>query len=140
MYDADGREIPDPTPVAMPAGVGRPESLAETIRRMVRNEQFVAALGGAESFAEANDFDIPGEESFKSPYEEVEMTPEEVSDALEYAEQRRNGASDPGEGASNAAPSATAGSSSGEKSGDQDRDHSGGGRTGDPARPSRQAE
>lgn len=58
-YDSKGRELPDATPVEIPAGMGRPESLVETIRRMVRNEisQRVVQAGG-ESFDEAFDFEV----------------------------------------------------------------------------------
>lgn len=140
MHDEYGREIPDPTPLEMPAGVGRPESLAETIRRMVRNEQFVAALGGAESFEEANDFDIPGEDDFKSPHEEIEMSDEEVFDAMEFAEERRDRTGGKGKGAAEPPPSPAPGSASSATPGGQDRDSSGSGRAGGSAGPSRKAE
>jgi len=72
-----GKEYLDPTPVAMPAGVGRPESLTETIRRMVRNEMSLhASAQGAESFAEANDFDMDDDDDLSSPYEVHEMAEE----------------------------------------------------------------
>lgn len=59
-FDDKGRELPDPTPIEVPAGFKRPETLAEQIRRLVRHEQFAAAMGRphAETFDEANDFEV----------------------------------------------------------------------------------
>lgn len=53
-------ETPDPTPVAMPAGFKRPETLEERIRRLVRSERFAAEMeaAGFETFDEADDFDV----------------------------------------------------------------------------------
>jgi len=71
------KEYPDPTPVALPAGVGRPESLQDTIRRMVRNELSQhAALQGHETFEEANDFADDSEDELISQYELSQMQDE----------------------------------------------------------------
>lgn len=81
-------ETPDPTPVAMPSGFKRPETLEERIRRLVRSERFNQDLdaAGLETFAEANDFDIPDDpldpstpyEPFFDPALGHEVTPEQV--------------------------------------------------------------
>lgn len=72
--DEKGHEIPDPQPVEVPAGFKRPETLAEQIRRLVRNEEFQRDLAaqGMETFEEAEDFEID-DDMFdpSSPFEEV---------------------------------------------------------------------
>ena len=66
-----GHEILDPTPVSMPLGFKKPETLAEQIRRMVKNEMSQAAANqGQESFEEADDFDVGDDFDPKSPYEQ----------------------------------------------------------------------
>lgn len=73
-YDEHGREILDPTPVAMPVGFKRPPSLDERIRAFVRTElSRQAAEEGNETFEEADDFDVPDEE--ESPLSRYELTP-----------------------------------------------------------------
>lgn len=76
-HDEFGREVVDPTPLAVPAGWDRPESLAEMVQRMVRQEAFRRAVNSeAESFEEADDFDCSDEEEdWVSPYEIVDMAP-----------------------------------------------------------------
>lgn len=67
-----GHEVLNPEPMALPAGVSKPETLAETIRRLVRNEiSQQASAGGQETFEEADDFTIEDEDGFdpKSPWE-----------------------------------------------------------------------
>lgn len=67
-----GQEVPDPAPVAIPAGFARPESMAETIQRLVRGSVSRAAREqGLETFEEAEDFDLDDEEDDdrSSPYE-----------------------------------------------------------------------
>lgn len=72
--DENGREIPDPIAVEVPAGFKRPETLQEQIRRLVRSEQFNQSVSeqGMETFEEAEDFEID-DDMFDphSPYEEV---------------------------------------------------------------------
>lgn len=80
-FDVEGRELPDPTPVAIPAGCGQPESLQDTIRRMIRVHMSEFAQGqGAETFFEANDFDIDedGVEGVPTRYETYAEMQEEV--------------------------------------------------------------
>lgn len=67
----NGREIPDPTPMEPPLGYKRSPSLAEQIRTMVRSEQLALAAeaAGAETFEEADDFNIGDDYDPQSPYE-----------------------------------------------------------------------
>lgn len=67
-----GVEYPDPTPVQIPVGFERPESIQETIRRLVRDPAMRADLenADAETFEEADDFDIPDDLEVHTPYEE----------------------------------------------------------------------
>lgn len=76
--DPQGREVPDPTPMAPPIGYKRTPSLAEQIREMVRSERLAmeAAAAGFESFEEADDFEVGDDFDPSSPYEEqFEPTP-----------------------------------------------------------------
>lgn len=67
----DGREIPDPVPMAPPIGYIKQPSMVEHIRSMVRSEQLrmAAEAGGAETFEEADDFDIGEDELPGTPWE-----------------------------------------------------------------------
>lgn len=69
--DDKGREVVDSTPMAIPVGFQRPESLSETIRRLVRSEELrrLAERAGAETFEEADDFDVGDDFDPTSPYE-----------------------------------------------------------------------
>lgn len=67
-------EQPDPQPAAIPAGFKKPETLEETIRRLVRSEEWSKQMDASdnETFDEANDFDIDDEMwDPSSPYEEI---------------------------------------------------------------------
>jgi len=76
-FDSDGREIPDPTPAAIPFQFSRPLSLQEEIKRFVRIEASRAAAdAGAESFEEADDFEVDEDPDPLSPYELKEAVPE----------------------------------------------------------------
>jgi hypothetical protein len=59
--DEFGREVPDPVPVAIPVGMKANPSLRDLIRKMVSEQLFAQAVdaAGAETFDEADDFDIP---------------------------------------------------------------------------------
>lgn len=85
--DENGHEVPDPTPLAIPVGAKKPESLEERIRRLVRSERFGNAMSeqGFETFEESEDFDIEDDPVTNTPYEEFfdpslgrNVTPEEV--------------------------------------------------------------
>lgn len=70
-YDSLGREVPDGRPVQVPHNWQRPLSLQEEIKRFVRVQlsQQAADLE-AETFEEADDFDVADEEPDPlSPYE-----------------------------------------------------------------------
>lgn len=69
--DEQGREILDNTPVAMPAGFERPESIHDKIKRMIRSERLAqeAQQAGFETPEEADDFDIGDDYDPRSPYE-----------------------------------------------------------------------
>lgn len=76
-YNKQGEEIPDTTPVRLPLGWNRPPSLNERIARMVSQEMARLSTRNeeAESFEEANDFDIEDDPIDKqSPWEEPEDT------------------------------------------------------------------
>lgn len=66
----DGLEIPDPNPMEIPAGMKRPETLAEQVQRLVRTSISAhAAMKGHETFEEAEDFDIEDDFDPSTPYE-----------------------------------------------------------------------
>lgn len=72
-YNSKGEEIPDPTPVALPVGFERPVPLGERIRALVHSEVLRRGLEEveAETFDDADDFDIPDDPIDPStPYEE----------------------------------------------------------------------
>lgn len=79
-YNDKHEEIPDPTPLALPVGFKKPETLHETMARMIKNQEYVKYLNGQETFEEADDFDVEGEDNPLSPYESimVDMVPEAV--------------------------------------------------------------
>lgn len=56
----EGAEQPDPTPMSPPIGYNRQPTMIEHIRNMVRSEELrrAAAAAGAETFDEADDFDV----------------------------------------------------------------------------------
>lgn len=69
--DKDGIEHPDPRPIEVPTRLKMPQRQVDRVREIIRQEFSRRAMeDGKESFEEADDFDIPGEEPF-SPYEEV---------------------------------------------------------------------
>ena len=67
----NGLEYPDPTPVEVPVGFKPPLSLAEEVARLVHNQKLQSDLSaaGADTFEEADDFDIP-DEDMSSPWED----------------------------------------------------------------------
>lgn len=91
--DENGWELPDGTPVVIPSGFKRPETLAEQVQRIIRTEASRRAEeAGFESFEEADDFDV-GEDDFDpdTPYEEVfdpvlqrAITPAEFAARADY--------------------------------------------------------
>lgn len=71
-FGPKGEEILDRTPMALPAGFKRPESLQDQIRRLIRSEKLQQALhdAGYETEEEANDFDVGDDFDPSTPYEE----------------------------------------------------------------------
>lgn len=68
--DENGWEILDPAPLAIPGNVRIPETLAQTVQRLVRTSvSAYAASRGAETFEEAEDFDVDDEFDPTTPYE-----------------------------------------------------------------------
>lgn len=58
-----GAEVPDQTPIELPAGFAIPETIAQSIQRLVRGAVSRAAHEqGLETFEEAEDFDLDDEE------------------------------------------------------------------------------
>lgn len=76
LLDDRGREINNPVPMTLKAGLTRPLSLRDQIRRVLKVELSQEALSqGNESFDEANDFEVKDDfetDSFMSKYELVE--------------------------------------------------------------------
>lgn len=71
--DKRGHELHDPVPLEPPLGYKRTPSLSEQIRTMVRGEALKRAAleAGAETFEEADDFDVGDDHDPRSPYEEI---------------------------------------------------------------------
>lgn len=75
----DGRkEIGDPVPVAPPVGMTRPMTTEERFRRIIRSEHLarIAEAQGADTFEEAEDFDVEDDPVPPlTPYEEALLEP-----------------------------------------------------------------
>ena len=70
MIDDDGFEVLSPEPVAIPAHLKRPLTLAEQVRQSIRTEfSRMAADSGFETFEEADDFVVGDDYDPTSPYE-----------------------------------------------------------------------
>lgn len=70
--DEYGHEVPDSTPMSLPSGFKRPETLAEQVQRLVRTSiSRQAEEAGLETFEESEDFELPDDPTDPStPYEE----------------------------------------------------------------------
>lgn len=80
-YNDRGQEMPDPTPVSLPVGGRRPETLEGMIARLVRGRvSEMAAKDGLETFEEANDFEIESDDEPLTAYEEQDMKLEALAD------------------------------------------------------------
>lgn len=74
-----GREYVDPQPVEWPVGVSVPESLEQKIARMVRTSVSIhASQHGAETFEEADDFDVGDPESLPESMHELDDDQERI--------------------------------------------------------------
>lgn len=74
QLDEEGREVPDPRPVAPPIGYVKQPSMVEHIRSLVRSTmlQQAAEAAGMETFEDADDFDVDDEQDDpRTPYEAV---------------------------------------------------------------------
>lgn len=88
-FDQAGRELPDPRPLEVPAGYKKPESLTEKIRRMVRTDVSEwASQRGAETFEEANDFEIEEDDALEHPTHH-ELHEEVVNEQLRVIEEKK---------------------------------------------------
>jgi len=54
-------ENPDPKPMAVPVSMRSPETSDQRMMRMLANARALAAMEGAETFEEANDFEVEDE-------------------------------------------------------------------------------
>lgn len=83
--DEFGHEVPDPTPVSLPSGFRRPETLQEQVARLVRSRlSQLAGEQGDDTFEESEDFEVDDDFDPNTPYEEFfdpalnrAVTPEE---------------------------------------------------------------
>lgn len=73
-HDVQGRELPDPVPIAPPVGWFKQPSMFDVVRNMVRSEQLriAAEAGGAESFDDASDFEVDDEIFPTSQFEDAD--------------------------------------------------------------------
>lgn len=108
-FDANWKEIPDPTPVALNVTTCFSESSDQKIRRiLLENAQKTALESGMDSYEEANDFDVqddfdsPEIESqyqlmeYENPYvEEQEISPPHPKDGGENSQVPDDSSADP---------------------------------------------
>lgn len=71
----NGSEMPDPVPMAPPIGWVKQPSMVEHMRALIRSEslRMAAEASGAETFEEADDFDVPEDFEPVSAYEFEEI-------------------------------------------------------------------
>lgn len=71
VQNSSGQEIPDPTPIAPPLGYKRQPSIFEQMRQMVLSDRLAAeaAAAGAETFEEADDFEVGDDVDPRSGWE-----------------------------------------------------------------------
>lgn len=77
----DGREYPDPVPMAPPVGYDAPPDIMQMIRSMVKSEQLRQRLEeeGFETFEEADDFELEDDPlDALTPYEKIFEVPTPV--------------------------------------------------------------
>lgn len=108
-----GHEILDNTPVAIPVGWKRPESLQEQMRRMIRTELSQAAANeGFETFEESEDFDVEDDAPDPQSQWEIQYEPNEPNPASEpdrghpggSEESGKDGSGKPGPGSGDPTP------------------------------------
>lgn len=94
--NSKGQEIPDSTPVEVPAGFKRPPSLEEQVQRLIRTSLSEwAERNEMETFEEAEDFEVGEDFDPHTPYEtffdpvlQKEITPHEFQERAEYYKNR----------------------------------------------------
>lgn len=98
QYTPDGvYEMLDPTPIELPIGLKRPETLQETMARMLRQHFLIQKQNeGFESPEEADDFEIEDDGTPWSPYEDRADEEAKAIDLLK-AEGAPSAAADGGE-------------------------------------------
>lgn len=69
--DANGHEIPDPTPHAASLKVRKSMSVQDQLKQLFRSQEFEKEFEGKETFDEADDFDVDDDFDPNSPYEEL---------------------------------------------------------------------
>jgi len=76
-FDKLGQFIPDPTPVAIPAGFEKPESLEQRIARIVRSNEMtrLAENSGSDTFDEYDDFEDTEDNLPWSKHELMDIEP-----------------------------------------------------------------
>jgi len=67
--DSEGREVPNPLPIAPPVGYRKQPTIADQMRQMIRMASYEARTAGAETEEEANDFDVGEDMDPHSPWE-----------------------------------------------------------------------
>lgn len=90
MLNEKGHEVLDPTPMTLPIGATRPESLQDQIARMVRSAFMLQRQAeGFESPDEADDFNVEDDEGdFSSPWE---LSADQEAGALELLKAEAKG-------------------------------------------------
>jgi len=79
--DEHGREKPNPVPLQPAVGYKRQPTIAEQMRMMIRQASVEAAMAGAESEEEANDFDVGEDMEPHSPWEN-DFEPDPALDSM----------------------------------------------------------
>lgn len=78
LVESGRKEYGDPVPVAPPVGLTRPMTTEERFRRIIRSEHLarIAEAQGADTFEEAEDFDVEDDPIPPlTPYEEAMLEP-----------------------------------------------------------------
>lgn len=80
-HDKNGREVPDPTPVAIPLAYRGGETIEQKMQRFIRQQLSQrAAEAQHETFEEADDFDVDEDPELTSPYEIRDAVPEFIAE------------------------------------------------------------
>lgn len=74
MVYVDGECVPDPTPVEMPLGYERPESLESMMMRLIHQVSRGQADIGEESLDDANDFDVDDDDLLEDTFTDAELS------------------------------------------------------------------